>query len=118
MNPGLGSARRKENGPSLQFCMMLLLWLVLVLVASELFDLVTIFDRLCTSQVCSADIYFLLCIFKCFTLWDLYAHPPYRIISYLLNSERRGEMKSCTDKQESILLAWLSSLSSHILENQ
>ncbi|XP_056863240.1 uncharacterized protein LOC108851018 isoform X2 [Raphanus sativus] len=99
MNPGLGSARRKENGPSLQFCMMLLLWL-------------------CTSQVCSADIYFLLCIFKCFTLWDLYAHPPYRIISYLLNSERRGEMKSCTDKQESILLAWLSSLSSHILENQ
>ncbi|KAF3556685.1 hypothetical protein F2Q69_00017851 [Brassica cretica] len=37
-----------------------------------------------------ADSYLVLCIFKCFTLWDLYAHPPYRRILPLSNSERIG----------------------------
>ncbi|EFH39922.1 predicted protein [Arabidopsis lyrata subsp. lyrata] len=30
---------------------------------------------LCTSKVCSADSYLVLCIFKCFTLWNFLCSP-------------------------------------------
>lgn len=72
------------------------------------FCLCILFGRLCTSKVCTADSHLVLCIFKCFTLWNFYAHPPYRRCSSLSNSKRRGKMKSCTDKRESIPLIQLS----------